>query len=67
MFCTLAGEPLDASYVRRLLPRLARKAGIDKPVHAHGLRHAAELAAEGLPMNLVRCCQLAAAISRWVV
>ncbi len=40
------------AYVRALLPRLARKAG----VHAHGLRHshAAELAAEGFPVNLVQ-------------
>jgi len=27
VFCTLAGEPLDSSYVRRLLPRLAARAG----------------------------------------
>jgi len=56
IFCTLGGEPLDSSYVRRLLPRLAAKAGIEKRVHAHGLRHAhaAELAAEGLPVNVVQ-------------
>jgi len=56
IFCTLRGEPLDSSYVRRLLPRLAVKAGIEKRVHAHGLRHAhaAELAAEGLPVNVVQ-------------
>jgi len=32
-----------------LMPRLARRAGIEKRVHAHGLRHthAAELALEG--------------------
>jgi site-specific recombinase XerD len=56
IFCTLAGEPLDSSYVRRLLPRLAAKAGVDKRVHPHGLRHAhaAELAAEGVPVNVVQ-------------
>ncbi len=56
VFCTLAGEPLDTSYVRRLLPRLARKAGVEKRVHPHGLRHAhaAELAAEGVPVNVVQ-------------
>ena len=27
LFCTLAGEPLKAAYVRELLPRLARRAG----------------------------------------
>jgi site-specific recombinase XerD len=56
LFCTLDGRPLQASYVRTLLPRLARKAGIEKRVHAHGLRHthAAELAAEGKPVNLIQ-------------
>ena len=56
LFCTLTGQPLDPSYVRRLLPRLAERAGIDKRVHAHGLRHthAAELAREGQPINLIR-------------
>jgi site-specific recombinase XerD len=56
VFCTLQGAPLDASYVRRLLPRLARRAGIDKRVHPHGLRHAhaAELAQEGVPVNVIQ-------------
>jgi site-specific recombinase XerD len=40
LFCSLAGKPVDASYVRRLLPRLARKAGIQRRAHADGLRHA---------------------------
>lgn len=46
VFCSIAtgrtrkpGDPIDPSYVRRLLPKLAVKAGIDKRVHAHGLRH----------------------------
>jgi site-specific recombinase XerD len=39
VFCTLDGRPLHSSYVRTLLPRLAKKAGITKRVHAHGLRH----------------------------
>lgn len=56
VFCTLAGGRIDTSYVRRLLPRLARRAGIDRRVHAHGLRHthAAELAREGTPINIIR-------------
>lgn len=55
LFCTLAGGPLHPAYVRQLLPRLAEKAGIAKRVHASGLRytHAAELAAEGLPAELI--------------
>lgn len=56
LFCTLEGKPLKSSYVRTLLPRLARKADIEKRVHPHGLRHtlAAELAAEGKPVNLIQ-------------
>ena len=56
VFCTLRGEPLKTSYVRALLPRLASKAGFERRVHAHALRHsfAAELAAERTPMNVVQ-------------
>jgi site-specific recombinase XerD len=39
LFCTLRGEPLWDSYVRTLCKRLAVKAGIEKRVHPHGLRH----------------------------
>lgn len=55
VFCTLAGAVMKTAYVRRLLPRLAGKAGIEKRVHAHGLRHthAAQLAAEGIPINVI--------------
>jgi site-specific recombinase XerD len=56
MFCTRTGKRLSGSYLRGLVPRLAGQAGIDKRVHPHGLRHthAAELAAEGLPVNLIQ-------------
>jgi site-specific recombinase XerD len=56
VFCTLAGGRVDPSYVRHLLPRLARKANIDRRVHAHGLRHtyASELARERTPINVIR-------------
>jgi site-specific recombinase XerD len=56
VFCTLQGGRIDSSYVRRLLPRLATKAGIERRVHAHGLRHtyAAELAREGAAINVIR-------------
>lgn len=56
LFCTLAGGRVHAAYVRQLLPRLAEKAGLDKRVHAQGLRftHAAELAAEGMPAELIQ-------------
>ena len=55
LICTLAGGPLKDAYVRSLLPRLARKAGIDKRVHAHGLRHtmAVELRQEGVDVGII--------------
>jgi len=56
LICTLAGGPLDPSYVRHAVKRLAKRAGIDKRVHPHGLRHshAVELAREGVPMNVIQ-------------
>jgi integrase/recombinase XerD len=55
LFCTLAGEPLKAAYVRELLPRLAARAGVRKRVHPLALRYAnaAELADEGMPAWLI--------------
>lgn len=56
LFCTLAGRPLDQSYIRHLLPRLGRKADIERRVHAHGLRHAfaVDLVRSGAPLYVVR-------------
>jgi site-specific recombinase XerD len=56
LFCTLQGGRLDTSYVRRMLPRLAKRAGIERRVHAHMLRHtfAAELAREGVTMPMIQ-------------
>lgn len=56
LFCALAGRPMSQSYVRHLLPRLARKAGIERRVHAHGLRHAfaVDLVRSGAPLYVVR-------------
>ncbi len=47
---------MDQSYVRHLLPRLARRAHIDKRVHAHGLRHmfAVDLEREGATITTIR-------------
>jgi site-specific recombinase XerD len=55
-FCTLDGAPLKPSYVRTLLPRLASRAGIEKRVHPHGLRHthAFELMIEGVPVSVIQ-------------
>lgn len=56
LFCQLDGEPLAQSAVRESLKRSAAKAGIEKRVTPHGLRHthAAELAQERVPMNLLQ-------------
>jgi site-specific recombinase XerD len=56
LFCTLHGGPVAAVYVRNLMKRLAAKAGVDKRVHPHALRHthAAELSLEGVPVNVIQ-------------
>ena len=50
------GKRLTQAYIRALLPRLAKRAKIDKRVHAHGLRHtfAFELANEGVPIHVIQ-------------
>jgi site-specific recombinase XerD len=66
VFCSIAngaggvgvrqpGNRLDSSYVRRLLPKLAARAGIEKRVTPHGLRHsfASELIARDVPLNVL--------------
>ena len=55
IFCTLAGARMGDAYIRVLLPRLGRKAGIEKRVHAHGLRHthAAQLRVEGVDIGII--------------
>jgi integrase/recombinase XerD len=56
VFCTLTGGPLDDGYVRKLFKRLGVRAGIEKRVHPHGLRHtfAHELDREGVPVTTIR-------------
>jgi site-specific recombinase XerD len=55
VFCTLRGHAMADAYVRVLLKRLAARAGIEKRVHAHGLRHthAAQLRAEGVDIAII--------------
>lgn len=55
LFCTLGGEPIQDSYVRNMFPRLARRAGISKRVHAHGLRHsgACEMRRAGIDIGII--------------
>lgn len=56
VFTTLQGGPLDASYFRKALTRLAARAGIAKRCHPHGFRHsmAVELVRENVPMPIVQ-------------
>jgi integrase/recombinase XerD len=65
LFCSLSqagagvtggGRRLDTSYLRKLLPRLARQAGLTRRVSPHSLRHtrAREWADAGLPVHQVR-------------
>ena len=55
VFCTLARGRTGDAYVRVLLPRLGRMAGIDKGIHAHGFRHThdARLRAEGVDIGII--------------
>ncbi len=56
LLSTLSGGVIEQSYVRHLLPRLARKAGVEKRCHAHALRHAyaVELEREGATVSAIR-------------
>jgi site-specific recombinase XerD len=49
LFTTLRGASVSAPYVRMMLTRTARRAGVEKRVHPHGLRHtmAVEMLREG--------------------
>ncbi|CAG1010340.1 Tyrosine recombinase XerH [Phycisphaerales bacterium] len=55
LFCSRSGRAVTSAYVRRLLPDLARRAGVQKRVHAHGFRHthAAQLRAEGVDIGII--------------
>lgn len=55
LICTLKGTPVQTAYVRQLLPRLAKRAGILKRVHPHGLRHsyACDLRREGIEIGVI--------------
>ena len=56
LFCTLKGKPVDSSQIRHMLKRRAKKAGLVKRVHAHGLRHtgASELVDEGADLLTIQ-------------
>lgn len=57
VFCTLDGaKAIYATQVRTTLQRLADRAGLDKRVHPHGLRHAhaAHLDRSGVPVSTIQ-------------
>lgn len=56
LLCTLEGKTLEPRYVRQMLERAAARAGIDKRVHPHGLRHthAAELEQGGFTVSEIQ-------------
>jgi site-specific recombinase XerD len=60
LFCAISagkvGNRLDTSSVRHMLRRRAARAGIEKRVHPHGLRHklASDLVAKRVPLNSVQ-------------
>ncbi len=56
LFCTLAGNGLDTSYLRHLFKRLARKAGVARRIHPHACRHrfAVDLIQEGADLPTVQ-------------
>lgn len=50
------GKPMDPREVRRAVARAGEKAGIQKRVHPHGLRHslAFQLANDGVPLHVIQ-------------
>lgn len=59
VFCTITrgnmGRRLGAAYWREAIKKLGVRAGIEKRVHSHGLRHthAVELMREGVPLLVI--------------
>ena len=60
LFCVISkptiGQPMHAAYVRNMVKMAAARAGIEKRVHPHGLRHthAFELAGERVDLRLIK-------------
>ena len=55
LFCSLQGERLDPSYIRKALGLLALRAGVEVHVHPHGLRHtfASRMHLEGVALGTI--------------
>lgn len=56
LFCTLSGGALQRVQFAQRLKALAKRAGIEKRVHPHGLRHsfAAKMAEEKIDLRLIQ-------------
>lgn len=56
LFCTSKGTPLDTSYLRHMLLRYGKRAGIGRNVHPHLLRHTygTWLYDEGVPVTTIQ-------------
>lgn len=56
LFCTLDGNRLQPQYVRAMVHRIAKRAGIEKRVHPHAFRHtyAVELMREGYNLEVIQ-------------
>lgn len=56
VFCTLTGKKLDGGYVRRTFAEKAKRAGVLRRVHPHGLRHtfASNMSRAGQPIEIIR-------------
>jgi hypothetical protein len=60
LFCVISrpsvGAPMHSAYIRNKLKDLAARAGIEKRVHPHGLRHshAFELAGERVDLRVIQ-------------
>jgi len=52
LFCTRTGGPISSRQVRAMMARRGNRAGLEKHVHFHGLRHttASEMAREGVEL-----------------
>jgi len=55
-FCTIAGGKVSVNYVEKMIKRAAKRAGIEKRVHPHMLRHtcATELVEEGIDLHVIQ-------------
>ncbi|MEN8235674.1 MAG: site-specific integrase, partial [Actinomycetota bacterium] len=56
LFCMTSGAPMPYGVINMVMRRNAKRAGIEKRVHPHGLRHthAYELMMEGIAMPIIQ-------------